>query len=397
MKRTIFSFILLFAVAVPMLMADAICDDLMTEGKQKYNAGQYEKAKSLFQTVIEQCGYNSAREWLAKCNDALAPTTLSVSRTNVSVGAAAGSTTVTVNCNRAWSLKNTSSSIFSVSRNGNTLTIYYYANPNTTARSDYFDVTSSDGSCSRRITVKQSAKSTSTPTAAQQAKMKANFLNLNKTSISATSSGATEYINISSSGEWEIQYPTSDIYSVTRLSNTQIRVVVNRNTTSSSRTDYFNIKLKDGSKVVKVSISQTAAASSNTSSAKIEYAYIEHGVTENGVRGMRFHFNFAGYGVKNHSIGPVVHFSFSKSGSSLVDYNGEYADAEGKVAHSRNVVAGFADTKWNDLTLFFPISELHMNSTTDVSLVATVAIYDWTISQYLSSEYKINFTFLGSK
>ena len=73
MKRTIFSFILLFAVAVPVLMADAICDDLMAEGKQKYNAGQYEKAKSLFQTVIEQCGYSEAQKWVTKCNENLTP------------------------------------------------------------------------------------------------------------------------------------------------------------------------------------------------------------------------------------------------------------------------------------------------------------------------------------
>ena len=69
MKKIALSFILLFAIAVPMLMADAICDDLMREGIQKYNAGQYEKAKNLFQTVIEQCGadYSGAQQWVTSC------------------------------------------------------------------------------------------------------------------------------------------------------------------------------------------------------------------------------------------------------------------------------------------------------------------------------------------
>ncbi len=400
---------MLFFSAMPAAYADEICDAAIAEGKQKYNAGDYQKAKELFEYAKNECGsnYDNAQSWINKCNEALAPTTLSVSRTNVSVGAAAGSTTITVTCNRTWSLKNSSTSFFSVSRNGNTLTITYYANPNTSDRSSYFDIVSNDGSRTKRIYVKQSAKATSssrnssssssttpssTPTSYQISQMNAkinrvwvdhnvyengqkgmrihvsfdcnnmlsfkgwcvawfynadgtpmknystdkyvnsehsvgtwttftpsyvnstysdlklfipnsaisgsgqnlyfqvkileytqgnflcssgkqyfnsssSYLTLSKTSIYATCSGSTENITVSSSGEWEIRCPSNAWYTVKKMSNTQIRVTINKNTSSTAgRTGYFNVILKDGGKIVKVSLSQSQCSNSQVSS-----------------------------------------------------------------------------------------------------------------------------------
>lgn len=54
------------------------------------------------------------------------------------------------------------------------------------------------------------------------------------------------------------------MYNVTRNGNT-LTVRINSNTTYEARSDYFNVRTTDGSKVVKVSLSQTAASTSSSS------------------------------------------------------------------------------------------------------------------------------------
>lgn len=64
--------IMLFSTAIPALYADGICDDAISEGKQKYNAGDYQKAKELFEFAQSRCGrenkYSDIQYWIDKCN-----------------------------------------------------------------------------------------------------------------------------------------------------------------------------------------------------------------------------------------------------------------------------------------------------------------------------------------
>ena len=112
--------------------ADEDCDLTLREAKTAYNAGEYSKAKKLYDYVVNICGasYGNASSWSQKCQEALTPK-LSVSRSNISVGAYSGTTSITVTSNRTWKLNNTSSSLFTVNRSGDNITISYSANPNT--------------------------------------------------------------------------------------------------------------------------------------------------------------------------------------------------------------------------------------------------------------------------
>lgn len=256
MKKIICSIIALLCCSQFVMLADD-CSDALSEAKSLYNNGNYAKAKSLFEYVKSECGssYGDATNWIAKCNDALNPK-LSLSRSSVSVGASSGSTTITVTSNRNWDLRNTSSSMFSVSKSGNTITIQYYSNSSTSSRSDYFDVVTTDGSKSARVNFTQSGKSVSPS------------LSVSKTSISASASGTTEYLTVTCNTSWELQYPSGTMYSVTRNGNS-LTVKILPNSSTESRSDYFNVKTTDGSKVQKIQLTQYGASTLSVSKTSI--------------------------------------------------------------------------------------------------------------------------------
>ncbi|MGN0235663.1 MAG: hypothetical protein ACI4BD_05030 [Paludibacteraceae bacterium] len=374
MKR-FFLFGLLFCSVA--LYADD-CSDALNEAKNLYNAGNYSKAKSLFNYVASECGanYGDATTWSKKCTEKLTPR-LTVSRTNISVGASSGTTSITVTSNREWKLQNTNSNMYAVSKNGNSVTINYYANSVASSRSDYFDIVTEDGSKSVRVRINQSAAPVT--------------LSVSKTSISCSASGTTEYLTVNCNQAWEIQYPSGDMYSTTRNGNT-VTVTINRNTSTASRTNYFNIKSTDGSKVVKISLSQT----DGDSYATIEKVWVDHNVYENGQKGMRIHVKFDAYNVLNHSVKVCVYFHYSDGGNALKGIRGSgYCTSDGSVTVQSASKATYTNTTWSDFTLFMPYQKLNMQAgCKDVSLEGRVGILDNTTDKWLTTKHKkFSFTF----
>ena len=83
MKRNVvaLSFCIISVILSAPMYADEDCDLALREAKTAYNAGEYTKAKKLYDYVVSICGptYGSASSWSQKCQDALTPK-LSVSR-----------------------------------------------------------------------------------------------------------------------------------------------------------------------------------------------------------------------------------------------------------------------------------------------------------------------------
>ncbi|MGN1239805.1 MAG: hypothetical protein ACI4TV_02900 [Paludibacteraceae bacterium] len=265
--RRITSFLFISAclwVFVMPIYADD-CSEALNEAKSEYNAGNYSKAKELFDYVISECGadYEDAAAWAKKCADKLTPK-LKVSNTNISVGASAGTTSITVTSNREWKLQNTSSNMFSVSKKANTVIVDYYANPYSVARSGYFELVTKDGLKSVRITVNQSP-ATHSNTGTTSISSSEATLSVSKSSISAQASGTTEYITVTCNQSWEIQYPSDEMYSVSRDGN-RVIVKIYPNPSRNQRTDFFNIKTTDGKKVIKISLSQAGGYQSKKKS-----------------------------------------------------------------------------------------------------------------------------------
>jgi len=388
MKNNLFTSLfvcLICLLPVVPVQADEDCDQALREAKTAYNAGNYSKAKSLYDYVASECGnnYGSAASMSQKCKDALTPK-LSVSRTNISVGASAGTTSVTVSGNRTWKLANTNSSLFTVTRNGDNISISYVANPNTTERTDYFDVQATDGSKSVRVYVKQAAKEAA-PTP---------YLTVDKTSISSSYSGKTAYVTVSSNVAWELLYASGTMYNVTRSGNT-LTVTIHENTTTDSRSDYFKVKTSDGTKEVKISLSQDGKPAPTGPTATIASVNVDHNTWNGNLKGMKIHVDFTAYDVLYHSVKVCIYFHFQDGNALNGVYGSGYITSDGKVTCQSSATANYTNTHWSDFSLFMPYNYLNMSAgCKNVSLEGQVGIYDDTAKKWLTSDYtKFYFTF----
>ena len=332
----------------PVLTYADDCSDALSEAKVLYNSGDYAKAKSLFEYVRDECNnYGNATNWIAKCNDALTPK-LSLSRSNISLEATSGSTSITVTSNRTWVLKNTSSSMFSVSKSGNTITIQYYANSSTNSRDGYFDVETTDGSKSIRVYIYQKGKSISAS------------LSVSKTSISAQANGTTEYITVDCNTSWEIPYHSGNMYNVTQNGNT-LTVKIHANPSTQSRSDYFYIQTTDGNKKQKIELLQSGRVDQNLPTAKILKIWKNDNVSVDGKKGLKIHVHFEVNNMKNKT-GNVVAYFYHKNGTDgLKDTNNKYHTTSGTVATSSAFTPSYDNSSYKDFTLFIPYSELHVN------------------------------------
>ena len=347
MKKILFLLIVALCYAPVLTYADD-CSDALSEAKVLYNSGDYAKAKSLFEYVRDECNnYGNATNWIAKCNDALTPK-LSLSRSNISLEATSGSTSITVTSNRTWVLKNTSSSMFSVSKSGNTITIQYYANSSTNSREGYFDVETTDGSKSIRVYIYQRGKSISAS------------LSVSKTSISAQANGTTEYITVDCNTSWEIPYPSGNMYNVTQNGNT-LTVKIYANPSTQSRSDYFYIQTTDGNKKQKIELLQSGRVDQNLPTAKILKIWKNDNVSVDGKKGLKIHVHFEVNNMKNNT-GNVVAYFYHKNGTDgLKDTNNKYHTTSGTVATSSAFTPSYDNSSYKDFTLFIPYSELHVN------------------------------------
>lgn len=365
--------------------ADETCDQSLIEAKQKYNAGNYAKAKALFEFVKDECGsnYGDVNLWISKCNSALNPS-LSLSQSSLSFGPSSNSSSITVTSNRDWNVRTSGASWFTTSVSGNAINVSCYSNSSSSSRSSYFDVITSDGTKSVRVSISQSGNSSST-------------LSVSHTTLNVSSSASTEYLTVSCNSAWEIEYPSASMYSVTRSGNT-LTVAINANTSTESRSDFFNVKTIDGTKSVKVTINQSAKTvsySSSNSYAIINNVYGEHNVYVNGVKGMKVHVKFDVYDVLNHTIKPCAYFYYA-DGTALRGIQGSnYITSDGKVTVQERATASYVNTTWNDFVLFIPYSNLNMQSgCKNLSLMCGVGIYDETLGKWLTTSNKtFNFSF----
>lgn len=174
--------------------------------------------------------------------------TLSLNKTSIHASANGTTEYITVTSNTEWEIQHPSGGMYSVTRNGNILTVKTYPNSSSINRSDYFYVQTTDGSKRVKVVLNQAAKTSYSNT----------NLSLSKTSVSADAGGTTQYITVTSNKPWEVQYSSGSMYSVTRNGNI-LTIKIYKNTSSSSRSDFFNVKTTDGSKVVKVNLSQSAS------------------------------------------------------------------------------------------------------------------------------------------
>ena len=275
--------IILIFCSIPLFADD--CTDGLTEAKALYNSGNYQKAKELFEYVKSECpqNYTEASNWIAKCDNALKPKTSntkqSTSKTSSSTTSylkvngytsnstvyltnSSSSRTIAVSCSTSYSIYNVPSWCSITTRTSTSFTLNYQANPNTYTRYGSIDI--GGGGTSIRLLLEQAAKTTtSSNSSSTTSSSSSSSLRVNKSIIVATASGVTEYITVTCNKAWEIQYPSGGMYTATRTGNS-VKVVITSNTTTSDRSDFFNIRTTDGNETIKISLSQSKKSTSSS-------------------------------------------------------------------------------------------------------------------------------------
>lgn len=93
--------------------------------------------------------------------------------------------------------------------------------------------------------------------------------------------------------------------------------------------------------------------------ATIEKVWLDHGVVQNGVTGMKVHAKFEINGYKGKSCNMIA-FINSPKGVGVNDLNGNYCTPDGKVGTFTDFCPGYDRTTYSGYTAFFPNTELHL-------------------------------------
>lgn len=214
----------------------------------------------------------------------------------------------------------------------------------------------------------------------------ASYLNVSDNNIVFDSDGGSQEITISTDGDWEISTNVADWAQLTKYSNYVI-LQVPRNTSRSSRSDYFEIRADNYTR--RVNFSQNG---DDSPYAQINSIWVDHNEFSNGQKGMMIHIDFEANGLLNHTLNPVAYFEFS-NGTALDDYDGNYRTTDGHVSVGDTGVSNYEGCQWKDFKLFMPYEQLHMSSGS-YSLQFFVNIFDKSDgNKCLVRSKKYSFTF----
>ena len=103
----------------------------------------------------------------------------------------------------------------------------------------------------------------------------------------------------------------------------------------------------------------TPRTTNSKPSAAFKDLWIDYGITEDGVNGMRIHLKFTAYAMRNLNSYVAIYFVDS-DGKYLKDNNNKFTSTSGEVAVYKELTPGYDPTDFNDLTVFMPYSELDL-------------------------------------
>lgn len=202
-------------------------------------------------------------------------TRFSISSSSANFSSNGGSKTFTVTSSNPWRIETGTASWGRLSKNGNNLTLTVDANKTERARNDWFSIKS--GNRTIRIDISQARSSSR--------------FEISATSANFSEAGGSKTFTVTSTDSWHIDKSTSSWGHLTKDGNS-ITLSIDANTKTTSRTDYFTIK--SGNKVIRVNISQAAAApfmAVNGSSEKVSL-YFD---SENSKKHITVNTNIGGY------------------------------------------------------------------------------------------------------
>lgn len=169
---------------------------------------------------------------------------LSVSSDDIYFNASGGTKTITVTSNGTWLIGSNTTSWGYVSKSGNQLSIRADKNNSSSQRSG--SVVIKAGSKEKRVYISQSGSSVSQSS-----------LTVSSDNLQFDSYGGTKTITITSSGAWQIGTNIASWGHLTRSGN-QLSIKIDRNNNTTSRSDWFTVKM--GSKEKRINVSQSGSS-----------------------------------------------------------------------------------------------------------------------------------------
>ena len=169
---------------------------------------------------------------------------LSVSSDDMYFNASGGTKTVTVTTNGTWQIGSNTTSWGHVSKNGNQLSIRADRNNSSSQRSG--SVVIKAGNKEKRVYISQSGSSVSQ-----------NNLTVSSDNLQFDSYGGTKTITITSSGAWQVGTNIASWGHLTKSGN-QLSIKIDRNSTTTSRSDWFTVKM--GNKEKRINVSQSGSS-----------------------------------------------------------------------------------------------------------------------------------------
>lgn len=299
-----------------------------------------------------------------------------ISSRSASFGPGGGTKTFTVSSSSPWRIKVSTLHWGHLSRNGNTLTLRIDKNTERSVRTGYFEI--STGKRSIRVDISQDKGAT---------------LDVSSSSLNFAATGGSRTITVNSSGEWRIGTRTYDWGHLTVNGNT-LTVMVDENTNTTQRTDYFTVKSGDMERRINITQQGKTAVLQPSRTATIKSVTVNNDADVDGKKGLSVKVSFNIKGMKGHDAKMSCYFHDS-AGNALIDTNGAYCTSgkTPKVAVSREFKPLYENTVFTNLEVKIPYDELHLQGLYPRTLKVDVIIWDYTTSSPTEMARKYNTTF----
>ena len=286
--------------------------------------------------------------------------TLSVSSNSLNFNSSGGTQSIAITTNGTWSIGTNTASWGHLIGKGNQLSISVDPNTSTTSRTDWFSIKA--GNKEQRIYISQEGSATS--------------LSVSSNSLNFSSSGGTQSITVTTNGIWSIGVSSASWGHLVKDGN-QLSIRVDQNTTTSSRSDWFTIKV--GDKEQRVNIYQSAS----TENASINSVTVSNNVDVNGKRGLSVNVSFNIIGMKDKDAKVSCYF-YDSNGDALVNINNSYGTtgSPSHVASSVDIKPRYDNTTYTNLEVKIPYDELHLTDTYSRTLRVDVYIWNYSSSKY---------------
>ena len=244
------------------------CVEALSNAKTAESAKDYDKAIAEYQKVLDANPNDTRVKGLQDAARRLkqeANPSLSVSKSSISFSSSGGTQKITVSCSMTWTLVDQTSSMCTVTRSGNEITITCTSNSSYSSRNTYFTVKTTNGVKEQRVSITQSGSTySSSSSSSGRTSSTASYLNVSPTSITAERTEGTVIVDVKTDAS---DYSVSLLPSWCKVKSkykTWFSLSYTANPNSSSRSDWFNVTA--GGKTVKVTITQKANYSSYSGS-----------------------------------------------------------------------------------------------------------------------------------